>query len=70
MSDIFDYFSGLGPGVQLMREALKLVQILLVVPATNATSERSFSTQRRIKSYLRSYMKQSPFNPMLDENLT
>lgn len=68
MSDIFDYFSGLGPGVQLMREALKLVQILLVVPATNATSERSFSTQRRIKSYLR--MKQSPFNHMLDENLT
>ena len=53
-----------------MREALKLVQILLVVPATNATSERSFSTQRRIKSYLRSYMKQSPFNHMLDENST
>ena len=42
-----------------MREALKLVKILLIIPATNATSERSFSTLRRVKSYLRSNMKQS-----------
>ena len=32
--------------------------ILLVIPATNATSERSFSALRRIKSYLRSTMTQ------------
>ncbi|KAL5515243.1 hypothetical protein EMCRGX_G000382 [Ephydatia muelleri] len=58
-SDILEYFRSLGPGVELMREALKLVKLLLIIPVTNATSERSFSTLRRVKSYLRSSMKQS-----------
>ena len=31
-------------------------RLLLVMPATNATSERSFSVLRRLKSYLRSTM--------------
>ena len=34
----------------------------LVMPATNATSERSFSTLRRTKIYLRSTMKQERLN--------
>ena len=33
---------------------MKLLQLLLVVPATSATAERSFSMLRRIKTYLRS----------------
>lgn len=52
-----------------MKEALKLVQILLIIPATNATSERSFSTLRRIKSYLKSSMKQSRLNHLITFNI-
>ena len=39
--------------------------ILLVMPATNCTSERSFSALRRIKTYLRSTMSQARFNHLL-----
>ena len=37
---------------------LKVMKLLLVLPATNATSERSFSVLRRVKTYLRSTMSQ------------
>ena len=39
--------------------------ILLVIPATNGTSERSFSALRRIKSYLRSTMSQECLNHLM-----
>lgn len=39
--------------------------ILLVIPATNCTSERSFSALRRIKSYLRSTMSQERLNHLM-----
>ena len=35
------------------------------MPATNATSERSFSTLRRIKSYLRNIMTQARLNHLV-----
>ena len=31
-----------------------MVKLILVIPATNAVSERSFSSLKRIKTYLRS----------------
>ena len=34
------------------------MKLLLVMPATNATLERSFSALRRIKSYLQATMSQ------------
>ena len=37
-----------------MSEVLLLGKIFMVMPATNAVSERSFSALKRIKSYLRS----------------
>ena len=39
--------------------------ILLVMPATNCTSERSFSALIRIKSYLRNNMTQARLNHLL-----
>ena len=42
-----------------------LMKLLLVMPATNATSERSFSALRRIKSYLRATMSQERLNSLL-----
>ena len=47
------------------REVSKLLRLLLVMPATNATSERSFSALRRIKSYLRSTMTQQRMNHLM-----
>ena len=42
-----------------------LFKLLLVMPATNATSERSFSALRRVKTYLRSTMTQMRLNNLM-----
>ena len=39
--------------------------MLLVMPATNAVSERSFSALKRVKTYLRSTMTQGRLNSIL-----
>jgi len=41
---------------------VQLVKIILVVPAPNAISERSFSILRHMKTWLRSAMQQSRLN--------
>ena len=48
-----------------MSEVSKLVRLLLVMPATNAQSERSFSAVRRLKTYLRSSMTQQRLNHLM-----
>ena len=40
-------------------------QLLIIMPATNATSERSFSALIRIKTYLRSTMSQARLNHLM-----
>ena len=47
---------------ELYTEVIKLTKIILVMPATNATSERSFSALRRLKTWLRSTMNQARLN--------
>ena len=49
----------------LIRNVWRLFQLLLVLPATNATSERTFNAMRRIKSYLRCTMGQSRLNHLM-----
>ena len=39
---------------KLLPEVTKVLQIILISPATNAVSERSFSKLKLIKTYLRS----------------
>ena len=46
-------------------EVCRLAQLILVMPATNAVSERSFSAMRRLKTYLRSTMSQSRLNHVM-----
>ena len=46
----------------LVSQVCTFASLILVLPATNATSEHSFSTLRRIKSYLRSTMTQVRLN--------
>ena len=47
------------PQRALLSEVFTLAKLLLVVPATNAISERSGSTLRTIRTYLRTTMCQS-----------
>ncbi len=67
--DIFDikkYFLSLSAGqLSHMSQVYGLLQLILVMPATNASSERSFSALRRIKMYLRSTMKQERLNYLM-----
>ena len=46
-------------------EICRLLRLILIMPATNAASERSFSAIRRLKTYLRSTMAQSRLNHIM-----
>jgi hypothetical protein len=49
----------------LLSEVVKVLKLVLVMPATNSTSERSFNTLRRIKTYIRSTMRQDRLNDLM-----
>lgn len=49
----------------LFSEIETIIRLILVMPATNAVSERSFSNLRRVKSYLRSSMSQTRLNHLM-----
>ena len=64
------YLTSLSPDMQVFySEVCTLVRIIMVMPATNAASERSFSVMRRLKSYLRSTMGQSHLNHIMLLNI-
>ena len=44
---------------------IKVLQLILVMPATNASSKRSFSAVRCLKNYLRSTMSQQRLNNLM-----
>ena len=47
-------------------EVVKLIKLILLAPASNAEGERIFSGVRRVKTYLRSIVKQDRLNdPMM-----
>ena len=49
----------------LISEVIKLVKLILVLPAANATSERAFSMLRLVKSYQRSTTGQNRLNHLI-----
>ena len=53
----------------LMSEVCMLLKLILVMPATNAVSERSFSALRRIKTFLRTTMTQCRLNNLMVLNI-
>ena len=64
--DILNYVKSLTNAQKLLiSEVVKAVRLILVLPATNASSERSFSALRRIKTYLRTTMSQKRLNHMM-----
>lgn len=50
---------------KLISEVIVLLKLILVAPATNAESERIFSTMKRIKTYLRATMSHNRFNQLM-----
>ena len=64
--DIRDYITAMTQAQRdLLDQVVNLMQLILVMPATNSTSERSFSALRRVKTYLRSTMGQQRLNDLL-----
>ena len=64
--DINLYFLSLTLGQMVhLSQVKRLLQLVLVMPATIATSERSFSALRRLKSYLRTTMTQERLNYLM-----
>lgn len=54
------------PGAHVfLSEVCKLTKLLLVVPVSAASAERSFSSLRRLKTYLRATMGQPRLNNLL-----
>ena len=49
----------------LVAEVIKLVKLILMMPATNADSQKSFSSLKRIKTYLCSAITNSWLNHLL-----
>ena len=50
----------------LVAEVIKVVKLILVMPATNVVSKRSFSSLKRIKTYLRSATTNNRLNYSLN----
>ena len=64
--DVRDYLQQLTSAEQaLLNEVVIIMKLILVMPATNASSERSSSALRRVKSYLRSTMGQERLNHLM-----
>lgn len=53
------------PGRSFLTNVELVITLILTLPATNASSERVFSTLKRIKTYLRSTMTQQRLNSTL-----
>ncbi len=64
--DIIPVIKNMSCGEKLLfNEVIKLIRMILVLPATNAVSERSFLAMRRTKNYLRTSMTQQRFNSVM-----
>ena len=64
--DVKSYLLSLSSGqLSLLSDIKCLLQLILVMPATNASSERSFSALRRVKTYLRTTMNQEHLNSLM-----
>ena len=61
--DIHNYFKDMEPSSRrLLSEVGKILELVVVLPATNATSERNFSKMKLIKTPIRSTMSHERLN--------
>ena len=65
-NDIKEYLTSLTSAERIYySEVITLLKLILVLPATNATSEWTFSAMRRVKSYMRSTISQERLNHLM-----
>ena len=70
-SDVVDAIQSLSNEKRkLIKNVVIIIRLVLTMGATSATPERSFSTMRRLKTWLRSTMSQKMFNALtlMNEN--
>ena len=65
VAQIIEHMKKMGPSSMLLSEVCRLLQLYLVLSATVASAERTFSTLRRIKTYLRSTMTSERLNAVM-----
>ena len=66
IKDILKYLRNISSAQRaLLSEICIIAKLILVMPAANAVSERSFSALWRVKTYLRSTMKQTRLNHLM-----
>lgn len=66
LKDVITYARSLSAAqILLLSEVGTLLKLILVMPATNAVSERSFSALRRVKTFLRTTMNQDRLNHLM-----
>ena len=65
-TDVVKYLNSLHPGTkQLLSEVFSLAKLIMVCPATDPLSKRSFSALRRAKTYLQNTIKQVRLNNIM-----
>ena len=65
LAECLKMLRGLSPSQKsFFSKVCQLAHLILVMPATNAVSERTFSTMRRLTTYLRSTMCQDRLNTL------
>ena len=70
LSSLFKYLRTFSTSQRmLLSEVVKIAKLIRVMPATNAVSERSLSTLRNIKSYLRSTITEVRLNSAMILNI-
>ena len=62
LQDVANYLQVNGNLADLITESIKLLRLLLIIPASSCTAERSFCALRRLKNYIRSSMKANTLN--------
>ena len=65
LCDVIRFNDTISVSKTMLSEVFKLLRIFLTIPVTTATAERTFSTLRRLKNYLRSTMGQQRLNNMM-----
>lgn len=66
LKDVIGFLTDLSTAhKELFSEVIIIAHLILVMPATNASSERSFSCLRRVKTYLRNSMNQDRLNHVM-----
>lgn len=67
---VLSFLRDLSAGQRIFyKQVCNVARLVIVIPSTNAASERSFSVMRRIKNYLRSTMTQARLNHLMILNV-